>query len=183
LFESALIVFSVLLALLLNEWRDAHRQAALSETARAAIVAELQRNRDIADRAGQNHLKINATLTDLAARGEKPTIEFASSGLFNPANLVDTAWTSAQQTGAVDRWSFESVLLVASLYERQSAYSELGRAIVADMYMDVRRRGLENVMEDGTAGMILLTRDFANREQNLVRQYDAALTAIRAQDR
>jgi hypothetical protein len=183
LFESALIVFSVLLALLLNEWRDARRQGALSETARAAIVAELERNRDIAERARQNHLKINKTLTDLAARGEKVTVEVASSGLFNPANLVDTAWTSAQQTGAVDRWSFDSVLLVASVYERQAGYVELGRAIGADMYMDLRRRGLESVMEDGPAGIILLTQDFATREKNLVSSYDAALTTIRTQDR
>jgi hypothetical protein len=49
--------------------------------------------------------------------------------------------------------------------------------------MDLRRRGFENVLQDDTAGMIVLTYDFANREQNLVSQYDAALTTISSPDR
>ena len=62
------------------------------------------------------------------------------------------------------------MLLVASVYERQASYTELGRALSADMYMDLRRRGFENVIQDGTAGMIVLTHDYASSEQKLVRR-------------
>jgi type II secretory pathway pseudopilin PulG len=45
LFESALIVFSVLLALALEEWRDERVTASRAREAVAAITAELQANR------------------------------------------------------------------------------------------------------------------------------------------
>jgi hypothetical protein len=95
-----------------------------------------------------------------------------------PATLVDTAWTSAQSTHAIDRWPYRQVLGVGAVYERQSTYSALARALAADIYVDLRRRGIESTLEDGVSGTILLTQDFANREEELTRQLDEALAAI-----
>lgn len=178
LFESALIVFSVLLALGLNEWRDGRREAALSAAASDAVVAEMRRNHEVLERARDHHRSVNETLTGIASRGERVSRELAQSGLFRPATLVDTAWTSAQSTGAVDRWPYQRVLGVGAIYERQAAYSTLARTLVADLYTDLRRRGMESALEDGLSGMILLTQDFANREEELARQLDTALAAI-----
>ena len=178
LFETALIVFSVLLALVLNEWRDNRRQAVRSQVAVEAIVAELRSNRGAAERAMNFHRSIHKMLEGVAAKGELPPLEVVTGGLFNPANVVETAWMSARDTAALGEWPYELVLQVSRVYERQASYGNLARQIVADVYMDLRRRGVEVVLREGYDGFILLTQDFAGREEVLIRQYDTALAAI-----
>ena len=178
LFESALIVFSVLLALALSEWRE-HRKAVLqSQAAVEAIVSELRTNRAAAARAMAFHRSTHTALADVAAKGQVPPLDVVTKGLFNPANVVETAWVSARETNALDEWPYERTLQVSRVYERQAAYSTLARQIVADVYMDLRRRGAQAVLQEGFGGFILLAHDFANREDELVRQYDTALAAI-----
>ena len=178
LFESALIIFSVLLALVLNEWRDNRRQALRSQVAVEAIVAELRSNRGAAERAMTFHRSIHKMLEEVAAQGELPRPDVVTGGLFNPANIVETAWVSARETAALEEWPYDLILQVSRVYERQAGYSNLGRQIVADVYMDLRRRGVEVVLQEGYGGFILLTQDFAGREDALIRQYDTALAAI-----
>lgn len=178
IFESALIVFSVLLALVLNEWRDSRKHAERTELAVEAIVAELRGNREAAERAMKRHRSVTTTLTNLSNRSQLPTNEFVQSGIFNPANLVETAWTSAREAGAVDEWPYDLVLEVSGLYERQAAYNNLARQLNADLYMDLRRRGFDAVLRQEFAGIILLTRDFANREAGFLHEYDETLAAL-----
>lgn len=176
--ESALIVFSVLLALVLNEWRDDMRLAARANVAFESILAEVRSNRVAAERAMQFHRSIRETLSELAAQSRSPSADMVSGGLFNPANLVETAWTSAREAGVTDEWPYELVLTVSRTYERQAIYNDLARQLLADIYMDLRRRGGESVFREGAAGMLLLSYDFANREEELLQQYDAVLAAI-----
>ena len=177
-FESALIVFSLLLALVLNEWRDDTRQAFRSQVATEAIVAELRSNRAAAERAMQFHRSIHTMLQGVAAQGALPRLEVVTGGLFNPANVVETAWVSARESAALEQWPYDLIIQVSRVYERQAAYGNLARQLVADIYMDLRRRGVEVVLRDGYGGFILLTEDFAGREDALMRSYDGALAAI-----
>jgi hypothetical protein len=178
LFESALIVFSVLLALALDEWRDTRALRSRAETAVAAIAAELQANRSAVEKAKANHEFMTKTLRELETRGEKPTLELASKGVFNPAGVLDTAWTSAQQMEVIETIPYDLVLTLSRTYRRQDGYNTLGMQIAADMYMDLRRQGLETAVREGSPGISVLTMDFANREAALLRMYDDALAAL-----
>jgi hypothetical protein len=176
--ESALIVFSVLLALAVDEWRDGRSRAAAARVALDAIVSELDSNRRSADQAMRFHRTMKATLDGFAARRELPPHEVAYSGMIQPARVVATAWTSARDTGAINELPYSLVLQLSRVYERQASYDALTEQIAADIYIDGRRRGMEAVLREGFAGFIGLTHDFANREEMLIRQYDQALAAL-----
>ena len=64
--ESALIVFSVLVALAVDEWRATRATEARAREAVAAITAELQANRSATERARDFHRGIHATLDGFA---------------------------------------------------------------------------------------------------------------------
>jgi hypothetical protein len=111
--------------------------------------------------------------------GTIPTRDEASSGLFRPARVVGTAWASAREAGALDELSYDLVLLLSRLYESQERYEQLSSQLAADIYMDLRRRGLDAVMREGFAGFLLLVIDFSNRETVLLRQYDDLLPVLK----
>jgi type II secretory pathway pseudopilin PulG len=178
LFESALIVFSVLLALALDEWRDERATAARAREAVAAITAELEANRKVAERARDYHRGIHAKLNELVAKKQLPGPEIYMAGMFNPARLLETAWTAARDAGAIDAMPYPVVLKLSRVYEWQAVYKNLGSQIVTDLYADLRRRGVEPVMRDGYTGFIILTADFVGREEDLVARYDDALATL-----
>ena len=178
LVESALIVFSVLLALALDEWRDERVTAARAREAVAAITAELEGNRKAAERARDFHRGIQATLNALLSKKQLPEPEIYMAGMFNPARLVETAWTAARDAGAIDAIPYPVVLKLSRVYEWQAAYKHLGSEIVTDLYSDLRRRGIEPVLRDGYAGFIILTADFVNREEDMLARYDDALATL-----
>jgi hypothetical protein len=61
LVESALIVFSVLVALAVDEWRDSRRQRVRAEAALVAILSELEANRAAIERARDASVNRRAT--------------------------------------------------------------------------------------------------------------------------
>jgi hypothetical protein len=167
-FESALIVFSVLLALGLNEWRDERRNSAEARAAIDAIVAEITSNRTALLHARENHLAVGAKLKTFATVGHKPTLnEMLNMDTFNPAGLVHAAWSAAQDGGYLDVLPYAVMLDVSKLYERKGGYTALGAQIAADLYDDLRRRGIEVVMVEGYTGLLALEQDFSNREKFL----------------
>jgi Tfp pilus assembly protein PilE len=72
LFEAALIVLSVLLALAVDEWREDRQRAERAEVALRSIRAELQENLQSVERARANHLAMRDSLQTYAARGQAP---------------------------------------------------------------------------------------------------------------
>jgi len=178
LVESALIVFSVLMALAVDQWRETRATEVRAREAVAAITAELQANRKAAERARDFHRGIHATLKSLASEKQLPGPEIYLGGMFNPARLVETAWTAAREAGAIDAMPFPVVLKLSRVYEWQAAYRALGSQIATDVYLDLRRRGVEPVLRDGFAGFIVLTSDFVNREEDLLARYDDALATL-----
>jgi hypothetical protein len=119
-------------------------------------------------------------MREVAASGKPASEEVASRGGFRPAQLISTAWTSAATTTIAEHWPYDLVIQVARLYERQASYRALAEQLVADIYMDIRRRGVDVVLRQDYAGTLTLIVDFSNREATLLKQYDAVLAAIRA---
>lgn len=181
LVESALIVFSVLMALAVDEWRDTRASEARTREAVAAIAAELRANRASAERARSFHLETNAALKAIAGRKELPGDDIAyQRGMFNPAAVVQSAWVTAREGATLQTLPLDVVLKLSRLYEQQESYAQLGDEIARDVYVDLRRRGFEAVLREGFTGFILLTTDFAGRESKLIERYDDALATLSA---
>lgn len=68
LFESLLIVLSVLLALAVDEWQDGRQRAERAEMALQSVRAELQENLQNVERARANHLAMRDSLRAYVAR-------------------------------------------------------------------------------------------------------------------
>jgi hypothetical protein len=178
LFESALIVFSVLLALAVNEWADQRRQASHARVALAAIVSEVQANRASLVAASAFHRKIQGILEQFQAAGREPDEQTATGGLFQPARLVTTAWQSARDSGATSQLPYPLVLELSRLYQSKDRYNDLAQQLTNDLYADLRRRGLDAVLRQGYRGMLILVIDFSNRERRLVEAIDATLATV-----
>jgi hypothetical protein len=175
LFESVLIVFGVLVALGVDEWREQRAAVRRAQEALAAITAEIQSNRDAAQRASQFHAEIKKRLQVFAEAKQLPDTRTMTNGVFQPATLLENAWVTARTTGALDQLPFDLILLLSRIYEGQSEYMSLSNAMAHDIYIDLRRRGIDPVLREGFQGFMLLETDFGNREQRLVKIYDDAL--------
>jgi hypothetical protein len=180
LVESALIVFSVLFALAVDEWRDHRASVARAHEALRAITAELQSNRDAARRASGIHARIKAQLSTFVEAKKLPDAKTMTSGVFQPATLLQTAWVTARESGGLDQVPFDLVLELSRVYERQNQYMTMSTAMANDIYIDVRRRGLDQAFREGFEGFILLATDFGNREERLAAVYDKAIERIAA---
>lgn len=177
LFESALIVFSVLLALGLNEWVKRGERLEHSRATVTAIVEELRHNRDNLEKARRRHESISTQLKDIAEADQMPTREFALSGLFRPTVLQQSAWHAAQDDG-LSALDFELQLDVSRVYAFQEDYTLLADRLVADMYDEIRRRGPEHVLINGFEGFQTLALDFSRRERTLVKELDSVLDRL-----
>ena len=131
--ESVLIVFSVLLALAVDEWREDRELAREVAEARAAFANEIRGNRDLlaSDRFHGHHQRMWAhyrALSDAAKANDqarlaelnKITAAEFSNGVW-PTPLRDAVWRSFAQTGIVRHMNPAEVFLLADTYREQDA--------------------------------------------------------------
>ena len=177
--ESLLIVFSVLLALGVNQWQDSRGRKERASVALHSIQSELEDNRESVNRARINHISMKDSLQSYTQRHETLPARIYLGGVFNPAATQSTAWDAARETGVATDLPFELVLELSRIYNHQARYRALGEALAQDLMMQVRREGFEPVLRDRSAGLMALEEDFANRESVLLQGYDSVLVALR----
>lgn len=178
--ESVLIVFSVLLALGMDQWLRDRDRAEVARVALESIRAEVEENLVNVERARDHHLAVHDSLTRYAALGQPPPPEVYLGGMFNAAPVYAVAWESARETGTLSDLPYELVLELSRVYDRQARYRQLGHAVVEDVMMQIRREGTAAVLRDGAMGFMSIQEDFAGREQRLSEAYRALLDRLRA---
>jgi len=113
--EAAMIVFSILLALGIESWREHRKHEELATMALANIRTEIAANRDSLRKVLPEHRateKYLADLLDRLARGE----HIRPSTTYRPANLLTAAWETAGSTQALAYMDFKKVELLSRLY-------------------------------------------------------------------
>ena len=129
--ESVLIVFSVLLALGVDQWREDRELARQVREARTAFANEMRGNRDLltTDRYHPHHKAMWAHYRALAqaadARDEARlaelhviTLEKFSNGVW-PTPLRDAVWRSLSQSELLRHMKPAEVFLLADIYREQ----------------------------------------------------------------
>jgi hypothetical protein len=181
--ESILIVFSVLLALGLNEWRSQSAQRARVAQALGAIRAELEENRSLVIEAEAYHARLAASFTESARAGsETPDVAAMTQGLLSPAQVLRAAWESVQQADLAVRIPYETFLRVSTAYGRQADYENLSHAMGHIAYEQILVHGFDQVFSR-YARFVPVQNDFASRERTLIHHYDRALEALAAASR
>lgn len=178
LIESALIVFSVLLALALDQNMQDRQRNAQAQAALGSIRDELEANLRNLERAKNNHRAMFDSLTRYASLNQPVPERIYLAGIFNPAPTYAVAWESARETGAVSDMPYDLVLQLSRVHAEQSRYRELADALVQDVMMQVRREGAESVLRDHATDFMSLQSDFVNREQHLVDTYRVVLARL-----
>jgi hypothetical protein len=125
--ESAMIVFSVLLALAASSWADTRREHALVAQARGSFALEIRANRArIAKVLPYHRALTSAVLSADSAGGVTSYAEWQRrvpiwSG-FSPAELAPTAWQSAIATGALAHMRYSDVAALSTVYTLQGRF-------------------------------------------------------------
>lgn len=183
LLEAFFVVLGVVLALGLNEWRQAQGDRRRAATALESIREELQTNRQAVHASVQYHLQLMDTLFAFRRQaprtgdGTAPDIRVFSRGFVHPASLLTTAWETAVSTDAIRHMSHDDVLVLARMYEQQRGYATQSQQVGTLIYGEI--------FAGGTAGV---TRNYANltsiistfwfRECELLAGYDQALAKL-----
>lgn len=129
LLEAGSVLFAVLLAFAVDEWRESRANAALAARARSSVLAEVRAN---ANDVRESHKINEALLQRLPA-----DIAKAESG--NPgtiainvhlSQLTTAAWQAAQGTQAIQFMDYDWVIRAAKVYELQRLYIVTQESIV-----------------------------------------------------
>lgn len=189
-FESVLIVFSVVLALALTDWAEERRTARRVEEIRGYLVAEIRANRAML--ADPYHLPHHEGLKRTFAQaggvpGAHPTraqVETAVERLFRTGlhqpTPRDAVWTSIVSGELLEHMDLDEVLALARVYRAQ------------DSLEGVNRAGYENAIglldlvaedRDPRSPMLRMTlylEDLVALEKTLIQLYDEALVELDA---
>ncbi len=129
MFESMLIVVSILFALYLDEWRDDRQDAENIEDALAYFVSEIQQNRARVEDAAPFNQGLRHVLS---RRQEVRAIESVATFVnifesYNPVVLQSTAWETAIATGALAKMDYKLVSALSLTYSLQNRYQQVSR--------------------------------------------------------
>jgi hypothetical protein len=135
MFESMLIVVSILFALYLDEWRDDRQDAENIEDALAYFVSEIQQNRARVEDAAPFNQGLRHVLS---RRQEVRAIESVATFInifesYNPVVLQSTAWETAIATGALAKMDYKLVSALSLTYSLQNRYQQVSQNGMAEM--------------------------------------------------
>jgi hypothetical protein len=113
------VIVSIVLALAVDEWRDAKAQQRLVEQAQISVLGELKENRK---ELSESVLKNDSIFAILILHFKSKTAR--KEGIsFSYAQLSSAAWQTAQGIKSLYRLSFPYLIKIAKVYEFQSLYN------------------------------------------------------------
>jgi len=124
LFESALIVASILAALAFDEWREDRQDEEVLQLALLNFAAEIRQNKTRMDDAAP----FNSGLRQVVARhyrddDVRSVDEFVGMvASYSPARLQSTAWDTALATGSLAKMDYGLVTALSLTYSLQNRY-------------------------------------------------------------
>ncbi|MEQ8934382.1 MAG: hypothetical protein RIE56_01150 [Amphiplicatus sp.] len=142
--EGVLIVFSILLALGVNEWRVRAGEAAEERKATADIAAELTENRALLDGLPDYHREIGQALSAVAGgldpdEARTPMEIFSNLDMLQRSVIIsrlpqNVAWQIAKDRGVTARFDYETAKALALVYNQQenvvSTYDKLSDLLI-----------------------------------------------------
>lgn len=189
LFEGILIIFSVLLALFLNQLVENRKVRNLKNKARENIQTELQRNLEIINDWGKHHQAVSDRVQEIID-GKNDSLRNAlkSDQGFNigvltgnksiiDANLSNTAWETAKSTQIISEFDFETAQLLTSTYTLQDILINTSLDRVVTTYFDRETHDLSNL--DLTLIQFKLAfQELAGQEYLLAELYEEAINKL-----
>lgn len=139
--EALMVIFAVLVALGVDEWREGMQYRDLAVRARTGVLTEvganldeLEATRDVMSQLQQN---VSAAVDSIDA-GRQSSLSLS----LELPDFSDAAWQAAQVTRAAPYLDYDWVIRVARVYQSQELYNEL-RSQLLESFSVVVQRGSE----------------------------------------
>lgn len=130
IFESALIVVSILVALGLDEWREDREVEDMIQHALSSFAIEIQQNKARVEDAAPFNQGLKDVLASHYVDNDINSVdEFVSMvESYSPVVLHSTAWETALATGSLAKMKYELVSALSMTYSLQTRYALANRA-------------------------------------------------------
>jgi hypothetical protein len=165
--EAGLIVFGLVGALLVDEWRDTRQREARRDTALTSVREELRANRESLDRAIANHETVTGRLRESAKTGVR-----YNGGLFNAPQLSTVAWQTARDAAVTADIDHATLVAIGHAYNALDVHSAERTVFLNFLYtggVDIRNNPL------GLAGWLS---DMTLHARGVQQRIDDALQAL-----
>ena len=186
--ESLLIVLSILLALVINEWRANQKLEVEKEKILASIILELENNLESLREVMPYHKKVAKGLSDLLksenvqdSLGNRSAInlffQYSQNGFQEP-RVQANAWQTAQLSGTMSQFDNEIIYHLSVLHELQQEGVETGWKKTAESFY-------ESESFDPSKNLMILQRfqlsvsSLAGMERYLIEKHEETLEFLR----
>ena len=135
LFESALIVLSILVALGLDEWRENREDAENVQLALSNFASELQQNQARVEDAAPFNQGLRDVLRNRYQTNDIGSVnEFVNMvESYAPLALQSSAWETALATGSLAKMEYNLVSALSLTYSLQNRYQLVGRSGMTEL--------------------------------------------------
>ena len=191
LFESALIIVSIVVALGVNEWRDKRELEAQGREARKAFAQEIQANREmlLAEKSGlPYHRRLLERYRDVSGRpnftaADLDPIYNEFGGGVNMLRLREAVWRSLSGSDVLRKLKQQDVFLLARIYRQQEEIDDFNRA----MYTAWRQINADaegpGYIKDSVRSTRAYLGDVIGAEERLRKLYEEAAERFKGSDR
>ena len=187
--EAILIVFTVLLALTLNEWRTNVKERKIKDKALKNIISEIRSNKEDIESKLDYHLQTSEKIrlymsndslwTSLnPSSGIEAVSTIMTRGIANP-NLQSGAWNSAVLSGVVNSFEYDVLYELSNLYQIQENGPNSTWKIMAGFFSESSSFDPANARQV-TMKFQLAFRELYSQERSLLKDYEKALSLLEA---
>ncbi len=179
LFESMLIILSILVALGLDEWREDRQDAENIAHALSNFLSEVEQNKARVEDAAPFNRGLRHVL---GRRQEVHAIESVATFVnivesYSPVALQSTAWETAIATGALAKMDYNLVSALSLTYSLQSRYQQVSRTGMMDLTSPQNLS--EEKLDLAVYNSVRFLDDITSMESNLGIHYAEAAAVLR----
>ena len=129
--EAVMVVFAVLIALGVEEWREERQLREFAGRARDAVVAEMRANLEEYHGAAASLDSVRNVLAEVVEKGDASLLEGDLSITLPEASSA--AWRAAQASQASAFLDYDWVIRVSRAYEVTATYQRIAETLIDDM--------------------------------------------------
>ena len=180
LFESALIVLSVLLALTLDSWRESRARARSLAEARTSLIEELRFNRQLlaSDRYLPHHKRLHELYEGMEASGKIDQANALFKTGVHVAPLRDAAWRIFLASDVASDLPFTQRAMLAGIYAGQDQLTATHQTAFGFLMEPRADRDNPAYLKDYIRSIDLYLTDIFIGESTLLELYDGAIADL-----
>ena len=185
-FESFLIIFSVLLALALNEYLTSRKEAERTRQALLSIREELHSNQEIIKNWHQIHREVlnkieyyqaRPGLHDSLVQNHQFQIKLISKGSLMPNTVRNNAWEIARNTGLLQNFDLAMANTLSNMYDQQRFCATVTADKLITLLFERQAHQQEKVPE--TLAILEMTmEELVGQESYLLLHYNEVLEVL-----